>query len=73
MPACTALVIWLYCAIVQESSIWYIQVSLFQRGIYLLNYGYTIDGSASTHKAVQCFENLRVTQIVFLNITAAIS
>ncbi len=32
-----------------------------------------VDGSASTHKAVQSFENLRVTQIVFLNITAVIS
>jgi hypothetical protein len=27
MPACTALVIWMYYAIVQESAIWHRQVS----------------------------------------------
>jgi hypothetical protein len=27
MPVCTALVIWMYYAIVQELAIWYIQVS----------------------------------------------
>ena len=46
-------------------------VTYLHRSVQVLCY--RVDGSASTHKAVQSFENLLVTQIVSLNITAVIS